>query len=425
MEQIKIKRIDNLVIVVTDTILQRTLEEGIEDSMYNKIETLVVQINSGLLSVRKLSSKKMKLLNIMTNKKRNKKETTALDSAYDLADGDVTSAERKEIMQKVSTIHKQFEYDSEGYVYSNGSNIPLPLDLANALLDAHYNENSAFTSESLLNFWNWTCLNPNDDARNDLFGWFKTGNFTITNSGQIIAYRCVAVKQQGDNSELIKFAEESYTKVKSWKLSPKDFAVISVEGGLDILNVNSNPEIVDNERFLGYLSELIADLNSNGSGDVYTDNHTKTMTIRIGEEVSMPRKDCDEERENSCSRGLHFMSKKYNLRLGGQKLVVLINPMNIVAFPSYDNTKGRCCAYLPVAKAMEDEHGDFLEFKDGTFDFDYAKYTQGVLEDLLEKQGLASLQEEGLISSLITEEDLFKMKDHFKDLLKSKVIDAR
>ena len=38
--------------------------------------------------------------------------------------------------------------------------------------------------------------------------------------------------------------------------------------------------------------------------DVYTDAHTGTTTIRIGEVVTMPRSACDDVQENTCSRGL-------------------------------------------------------------------------------------------------------------------------
>lgn len=421
-EQIKIKRIDNLVIVVTDSILQYNLPEGEEDVMFDKIEKLVIEINSGLLSFQKAEKKKEKLLTILTKKKRNRGEGTPLEIAYDLADGDISDTERKAIMKKIPTIHEQFEYDDEGYAYIKNHSVPLPLDLAHAMLDAFYNENSEYTVDSLFNFWQWALLNPNPEARNDLFGWFQTGNFTITESGQVVAYRCVAIKHKGKTDEFKKFIEDSYVKIKNWKKSPKNYAITEKNGNLDLVNIKTNPDIVNKKRFKAYLSEAYTALNEDESGDVYTDNHTKKMTIKIGEEVSMPRADCDEERENSCSRGLHFMSKKYNLRLGGQKLIVLINPMNIVAFPSYDNTKGRCCAYLPVAKAMEDENGDFKEFDNGTFDFEYALYTKEVLNQMINEKGLQQLQNEGLISKQLTSDDLDIMKLQFTEMIEERIV---
>lgn len=421
--EIKIKRVDNLVIVVADNILQKTLPEGSEDDYYSELLELVEDINSGLLGFRKLEETKEKLLLMMKKPKSlGTIEKGSLVEAYELAEGTEEKEERVKKMKKVSTVHDKFEYDTEGYVFLKNHSVPLPMDLANAILDAHYNPESKYTVESLVNFWQWAVLNPNDEARNDLFGWFKTGNFSITDNGLIVAYRCVAVKKQGKSNDLTKLIETEFVKIKKWKKSPKHYAVVKKDFSYEIESLKKNPHCVDEDCFVGVLSDLYAELDSNTEGDVYTDNHTKTMTIKIGEEVSMPRKDCDEQRNNQCSRGLHFMSKKYGLRLGGQKLIVLVNPMNIVAFPSYDNTKGRCCAYLPVAKALEDENGDFEEFDNGTFDFEYAKYTTDKLNELIETEGLDSLKSKGLISNAISSKDFHGMQDHFSDLLKDKEV---
>ena len=37
---------------------------------------------------------------------------------------------------------------------------------------------------------------------------------------------------------------------------------------------------------------------------VYTDAHTGTTRIKIGEVVTMPREDCDTVQEHTCSQGL-------------------------------------------------------------------------------------------------------------------------
>ena len=65
--------------------------------------------------------------------------------------------------------------------------------------------------------------------------------------------------------------------------------------------------------------------------------------------VSMPREECDESRDNTCSTGLHFCSYEY-LPSGythSQRIIILkIAPENVTAIPNdYRNQKGRCCEY--------------------------------------------------------------------------------
>jgi len=421
--EIKIRRIDKTVIVVADSILQRNLPHGEKgEDIYSEIVNTIRGINSGLLDYNSLVENKIKLLDLMNPKEIIKVEkelcTNSEQEAIDLAHGDLKEDTRKDIMKKVSTIHNEFKYDEKGYAYLEGFTVPIPADLADALLDAHYNKESLYTVESLIRFWQWALLNPNELARNDLFKWFKTGEFVITESGLVLAYRCVNTKTKAINNELTTWVQEQYIKVKKWKKSPKHFTVAKKEG-IYVLISNKNGDRIEN--YIGNLKKLYQDIPENEEGDIYTDAHTGKMTIKIGEEVSMPRKDCDENREAQCSRGLHFMSKKYGLGFGDTPLIVLVNPMNIVAFPSYDQRKGRCCAYMPVAKAIMKD-GNIDTFDNGTFDFDYSKYTQESLETLLETGGLEEMQEKGLISKDISESDMVTLRANLHTLLKDKLI---
>ena len=84
---------------------------------------------------------------------------------------------------------------------------------------------------------------------------------------------------------------------------------------------------------------------------VYTDHHSHTFRIKIGEIVTMPREECDCSSQNECSRGLHvsgtnWLSRNY---FGNTGLVVLVNPADCVAVPERsDYGKLRTCAYLPI-----------------------------------------------------------------------------
>ena len=121
------------------------------------------------------------------------------------------------------------------------------------------------------------------------------------------------------------------------------------------------------------------------SNIVYTDAHTGTTRIKIGEVVTMPREDCDTVQEHTCSQGLHCGSSWWLKRnyFGNNGLVVLVNPADVVAVPPYDDYgKLRTCAYLPIAKAEFDTDGNVIPFKanDG---FDCGYVTKVIYEGLM------------------------------------------
>lgn len=88
----------------------------------------------------------------------------------------------------------------------------------------------------------------------------------------------------------------------------------------------------------------------------YKDVHSGTMDNSVGNVLEMPRNMVDEDKNRTCSAGLHFCSYDYLQHFGGDRIVVLkINPRDVVAIPSdYNNSKGRTCRYevvdeLPVS----------------------------------------------------------------------------
>jgi len=66
-----------------------------------------------------------------------------------------------------------------------------------------------------------------------------------------------------------------------------------------------------------------------------------------GEEVSLPREECDHDRNETCSAGLHFCSRDYLPHsFGGEGHIVMVKifPQDIVSIPvEYRDAKGRCC----------------------------------------------------------------------------------
>jgi hypothetical protein len=247
-----------------------------------------------------------------------------------------------------------------------------------------------------------------------LFRWFTTGEFAITEEGNIVAYRCVDLKKSTSPEalEYHKFVTSSWAKIKNQKKSPKNF-YITKERTLtkEVTDVNLDAEyfkVIDNEQ-----SE---------EAPTYTDHHTGTMEINIGTPVTLPREKCDSNRNAACSSGLHFMSLAYNLRYGDHPLIVLVNPRNIVAFPAYDHTKGRCCEYFPVAVAETDKAGRIIPVNNATLDIEYSKYSKEVLEDLFNNYSIQELQDSGELPSETSVEEIKEVAASISEIVKQRVV---
>lgn len=122
----------------------------------------------------------------------------------------------------------------------------------------------------------------------------------------------------------------------------------------------------------------------------YRDCHTGTMDNSVGRVVEMERNMVDDNRDNTCSTGLHFCSHSYLANFSGERTVIVkINPADVVSIPSdYNNAKGRTCRYEvigEVGRNPEDKteftkpvqsNANSLGPKTGTSPF-YRGYTDG------------------------------------------------
>lgn len=108
---------------------------------------------------------------------------------------------------------------------------------------------------------------------------------------------------------------------------------------------------------------------------VYTDYHSHSTRIEIGEMVTIPREKCDCNSNNECSRGLHCASVKWLKKnyFGDVGLACLVNPADVVAVPHNSGYgKLRTCAYLPMDIIHYDKNDNVipLDVEDG-FDCSY------------------------------------------------------
>lgn len=86
--------------------------------------------------------------------------------------------------------------------------------------------------------------------------------------------------------------------------------------------------------------------------DNYLDVYSGTMDNSVGKIVEMERNQVDDNKDNTCSAGLHFCGQSYLGHFGGDRtMIVKINPRDVVSIPSdYNGAKGRACRYEVIGE---------------------------------------------------------------------------
>ena len=134
-------------------------------------------------------------------------------------------------------------------------------------------------------------------------------------------------------------------------LNPSKRSVDELYGFLDVNNL----PLTEDGCFLAYKRV----------NDDFMDFYTGKNDNSVGKTVTMTRNMVDDDKDRTCSHGLHFCSFEYLACYhGGQgKIVVVkVNPKNVVSIPTdYNNSKGRCCEYEVVAVSDRKEDVDFID----------------------------------------------------------------
>ena len=146
------------------------------------------------------------------------------------------------------------------------SEIGLPELLVKRILEAEKNS----TEMKYINFWKLLSLNPNEHARNNLLWFLEKFDFDILDSGLFVGYRNVVTKNKSDASDII----DMHTAYVRNNLEEKSSLLLELKRQIE-----------------------------------YTDQHTETFSIKLGVPVKMNRNKCDEDSNNTCSRGLHIAHK--------------------------------------------------------------------------------------------------------------------
>ena len=247
------------------------------------------------------------------------------------------------------------------------SELTVPQDFVEAILKAEQDGDDE-TLQSYLNYWTLLSLNPDSRVRDNVFWFIKKWGIKITKNGMLVTYRNADFKKNGKYElDIVKKVTNDWIKVKGQKKSPKKYTYTDIDSN-NLPTVDAKlVKCDDPAHSLDWMYSIINDTTVDKS--TFTDHHSHTFTIKLGEPVSMPREETDSEQERQCSQGLHqgapgWLKQGY---YGDVGLVCLVNPSKIVAIPHADDYgKLRCCEYLPIAIAEYDENGDVIENIDET-----------------------------------------------------------
>ena len=152
----------------------------------------------------------------------------------------------------------------------------------------------------------------------------------VLNTG--LAVRMIKMLQEGFAVEpMVAFMENLYA-------NPSRRAVTELYG---FLEKNALP-ITPDGHFLAYKKVR----------DNYFDVHSGTMDNSVGKVVEMERNAVDDDKDRTCSTGLHFCGMSYLSHFGGARTVIVkVNPRDVVSIPSdYNDAKGRACRYEVIGE---------------------------------------------------------------------------
>jgi len=135
-------------------------------------------------------------------------------------------------------------------------------------------------------------------------------------------------------------------------------------------NLMQNPSKRAVDELYGFLEETALPITEDGCflaykkvRDDYRDFYTGKMDNSVGTILEMPRNQVDEDKDTTCSYGLHFCSLSYLPHYHGghgRVMIVKINPADVVAIPSdYNNAKGRAARYEIIGEHTSEHNEAF------------------------------------------------------------------
>ena len=126
-------------------------------------------------------------------------------------------------------------------------------------------------------------------------------------------------------------------------------------------NLMKNPSKRSVDELYGFLEKNSLPITPDGYFLAYKkvrkdfkDIHSGTMDNSPGTVVEMERNQVDDNKDQTCSTGLHFCGLSYLDHFGGNDsrvVIVKIDPADVVSIPSdYNGAKGRACRYEVIGE---------------------------------------------------------------------------
>lgn len=231
---------------------------------------------------------------------------------------------------------------------------------------------SNYVSVMNLETGNVTKIQSSDPKFTEAIGLVKAGRFAdveqLTVKNQVNSF----VSTINDNSGFVVKVERGAVMYSFNGGAPKELHNAMTERILNMLddgfdaapfvafmtNLLSNPSKTAIDELYLFLEATGLPITTDGHfiaykmvNENYTSIHDNKFRNDVGTVVEMPRHEVDDNRNQTCSTGLHFCSKeylpKYGSAPGTRLLLVKINPADVVSIPSdYNNSKGRAAKYL-------------------------------------------------------------------------------
>ncbi len=167
--------------------------------------------------------------------------------------------------------------------------------------------------------------------------------------GALVSRILTVVKEAGNAAPLLLFLDNLMQ-------NPSHRAITELYGFMEACDL----PITTDGHFLAYKKV----------NEDYTSVHDGKTKNNIGLVVEMPRNAVNDNKDQTCSTGLHFCSESYLSHFGGSRIVVVkINPADVVSIPTdYNNAKGRACRYLVVGELSYNSDRSDIEKLVANFD---------------------------------------------------------
>ena len=138
-------------------------------------------------------------------------------------------------------------------------------------------------------------------------------------------------------------------------------------------------EILPDGNILGYKGVVSLEAGryrstSTGTASVNDEVQTGYIVQEVGDVVTMPRSEVDDNSGNGCSTGLHVADYSYATTYGDTVLAVSVDPRDAVSVPAHEVQKHRVCRYTVLGTSHEkgkyfDRDGEEVALSAGSLSF--------------------------------------------------------